>query len=242
FKAVALASEFRRNFLISLVSSLENIFFLTFQFTLGITLLILLFSLISPIDALTPPISSDFCKSLKGVPELTGTQVASGFCSSQIMGQIPSNDHMPSTLILLPPNEATFIANQTFSVTVKITNLVTGYISNPLSDYYLSPQTLNDDGVVLGHSHIVVQLLTSESTDAPDAKTFAFFEGLSDPFTNGVFSQEVPGLPAGRYRICTLSSTYTHQLVIMPVAQRGAQDDCIRITVQPNSSYFDNQK
>ncbi|CAG8700421.1 27008_t:CDS:1, partial [Racocetra persica] len=202
-------------------------------FILGITLTILLFSLISPIDALSPPPSSDFCKNLTGVPELNGTQIPSGLCSSQIMGQIPSNDHMLSTLILQPPNEAVIPANQTFNVTVKIANLETGHFSDPETEYYLSPQTLNNDGVVVGHSHIVVQPLTSESGDAPapDAKTFAFFKGLNDPFNDGgVFSQEVTGLSAGRYRICTLSSTFTHQPVIMPVAKRGAQDDCIRVS------------
>ncbi|CAG8600988.1 1182_t:CDS:1, partial [Racocetra fulgida] len=200
-------------------------------FTLGITLTILLFSLISPIDALSPPPSSDFCKNLTGVPELNGTQIPSGFCSSQIMGQIPSDDHIPSTLILAPSNEAGISVNQTFNVTVKITNLETGHFSDPKTEYYLEPQTLNEDGVVLGHSHIVIQLLTSE-TDVPNSKTFVFFEGLNDAFTDGVFTQEVSGgLPAGRYRICTLSSTFTHQPVIMPVAKRGAQDDCIRITV-----------
>lgn len=39
------------------------------------------------------------------------------------------------------------------------------------------------------------------------------------------------GLPAGNYRVCTMSSASNHQPVLMPVAQRGAQDDCTKFTI-----------
>lgn len=39
------------------------------------------------------------------------------------------------------------------------------------------------------------------------------------------------GLPAGNYRVCTMTSSSNHQPVLMPVAQRGAQDDCQKFVV-----------
>jgi len=49
----------------------------------------------------------------------------------------------------------------------------------------------------------------------------------------GILQQDVAnGLPAGLYRCCTMASSFAHTPVIMPVAQRGSQDDCIRFTVQ----------
>lgn len=39
------------------------------------------------------------------------------------------------------------------------------------------------------------------------------------------------GLEKGFYRVCTMSSAANHQPVLMPVAQRGAQDDCQRFSV-----------
>jgi hypothetical protein len=39
------------------------------------------------------------------------------------------------------------------------------------------------------------------------------------------------GLPAGNYRVCSMTSSSNHQPVLMPVAQRGAQDDCQKFTV-----------
>lgn len=207
------------------------------KFTLRIILSILLFSLISLINAddfPVPPVS-DFCKAVGGV-QLNGSQVPDGFCSSQIMGQIPSTEHMTSTIILTPRSEAILEPNKDFTVTIKINHLVTGKFSDPKSQYYLSPQKLDDSGAILGHSHLVVQRIdSSDDGDAPDARNFTFFHGFDDPASEGKYVQTVPGLPTGRYRICTLSSSLSHQPVIMPVAKRGAPDDCIRITVNNDS-------
>jgi len=49
---------------------------------------------------------------------------------------------------------------------------------------------------------------------------------------NGQLSVTVTGgLPAGLYRVCTMASAANHQSVLMPVAQRGAQDDCTKFSV-----------
>lgn len=48
------------------------------------------------------------------------------------------------------------------------------------------------------------------------------------------------GLPAGNFRVCTLTSSSNHQAVIMPVAQRGSQDDCTKFTVVANGNGNNN--
>lgn len=60
-----------------------------------------------------------------------------------------------------------------------------------------------------------------------------FFLGLNDVGDgNGVLTANVTaGLAAGFYRVCTMNSASNHQPVIMPVAQRGPQDDCTKFTV-----------
>ncbi|CAG8790367.1 18892_t:CDS:1, partial [Racocetra fulgida] len=126
--------------------------------------------------------------------QLDGTQIKSGFCSSQIMGQIPSTEHMTTSFILSPENGEVLKAHKNFIVEVKINHLKTGHFSNPEKEYYLLPQTL-DNGIIEGHSHIVIQPLRSED-DAPDARDFVAFEGLNSVANKGTFKQEFKGLPA----------------------------------------------
>ncbi|CAG8581264.1 7733_t:CDS:2 [Dentiscutata erythropus] len=165
-----------------------------------------------------------------------GTQIKtgkdeSGFCSSLIQGQIPSNLKMVSTIILNPTSGEQIKANKNFIIKIKVINLNTGFFSDPNTEYYTSSQELDNNGLIKGHSHVVIQKLTDDE-NPPDPTTFAFFKGLNDKAANGVLSTIVtPGLPRGLYRLCTMSSSFTHQPVIMPVAQRGSQDDCVRFNV-----------
>ena len=78
-----------------------------------------------------------------------------------------------------------------------------------------------------------MQLIDDASGQPPPAGVFAFFKGINTAQdAQGILSADVTGgLPAGKYRVCTLSSASNHQPVLMPVAQRGAQDDCQRFTV-----------
>jgi transcription initiation factor TFIID subunit 15 len=65
-----------------------------------------------------------------------------------------------------------------------------------------------------------------------DAEQFAFFKGVDNAAKGGQLSVDVTGgLPGGFYRVCTLASASNHQSVLMPVAQRGAQDDCSKFSV-----------
>jgi hypothetical protein len=148
------------------------------------------------------------------------------------MGEIPDVNSMTSQLIVNPKNCDDIDDNTKFTVQVKVANLETGNFDDPATQYYIFSQQLNKQGFIKGHSHITIQKLNGDNL--PNAKEFAFFKGLNDPADNGVLSVAVEdGLKAqGEYRICTMGGSFAHQPLIMPVAQRGAQDDCIRINIK----------
>ncbi|RIA90199.1 hypothetical protein C1645_770415 [Glomus cerebriforme] len=161
-----------------------------------------------------------------------GTQNPNGECVTTVMGEIPSKDKMTSAIILFPANNEVIDENTPFTVKVLVSGLTTGFFDDPVKQYYLFPQTLDNNGVIQGHSHITIQQIT-DPNQTLDPQVFAFFKGLNDPAVNGVLSTLVEkGLPAGNYRACTMNASFAHQPVLMPVAQRGAQDDCVRFTVK----------
>ncbi|KAI8912397.1 hypothetical protein BC831DRAFT_554817 [Entophlyctis helioformis] len=78
---------------------------------------------------------------------------------------------------------------------------------------------------------LTVQRLTGNR--APDARDFDFFKAFEAPSRDGNFRANLGPNDIkqnGEYRICTLAASASHQPVVMPVAQRGAQDDCVRVT------------
>jgi hypothetical protein len=88
-------------------------------------------------------------------------------------------------------------------------NLRTGFFTDPATQYYIFPQTLDNEGFIQGHSHIVIQEVKNE--DEPlDPKVFAFFKGLDDPINEqGELNTMVDnGLPVGKYSVCTLVSSF----------------------------------
>jgi transcription initiation factor TFIID subunit 15 len=67
---------------------------------------------------------------------------------------------MVSTLIMSPQhNENIAGANTDFDVILAITHLTTGQFTNPATTYYSAPQQLDDQGFILGHTHIAIQVL-----------------------------------------------------------------------------------
>lgn len=197
----------------------------------GMPLLVVgLFLAIGP-DTIPPLPPSKFCQD-SGLTAADGTQIKQPNCVSLEIGEIPSVDNMVSALIVNPKNTQTIRKDTPFTVEVKIANLATGFFTDPEVDYYQVQQTLDDRGTIQGHSHVVIQRLNG--TNVPDPRAVAFFKGLNDAAVNGVLSATVEnGLPeAGRYRVCTMNTSNSHQPVVMPTAQHGAQDDCIRITVE----------
>jgi transcription initiation factor TFIID subunit 15 len=137
------------------------------------------------------------------------------------MGDIPARANMISSMITFPGPGQDIAANEDFEITVQVTNLEAGTFTNPDNTYYTAPQQLQG-GKVVGHTHVTVQDLQGDinSKVPPNPVNFAFFKGINDAGdgNGGLSAAVVGGLPAGAYRICTLTSASNHQPVIMPVS------------------------
>ncbi|RKO87945.1 hypothetical protein BDK51DRAFT_14266, partial [Blyttiomyces helicus] len=185
------------------------------------------------ITKIAPFPDTPFCLQT-GLTPSNGSQIRTGACSSTPQGQIPSIDHMVSTLITSPENDATLDASKDINITIDNRNLNTGFFDNAESQYYIVPQTLGDNGNIQGHQHVTVQSLLSTGS-APDPRVFAFFKGLNAVAVGGrTLAVTIPGgtiTVDGPTRICTMTGSDGHAPAIMPVAQRGSQDDCIRVTI-----------
>jgi len=170
----------------------------------------------------------NFCLT-QDVPLTDGQQIPTGSCSPTPMGRIAAKDKQPSCKFVFPPNlDQSLTANQPFTLKMAINNVETGFFANPNTKYYSAPQTVNGDGIIIGHSHVVIQLLAALDTIVPlDPNIFAFFKGLNEQAINGILSADVPtGLAAGAYRICSINSSTNHQPVLVNIAQHGSLDDC----------------
>ena len=155
------------------------------------------------------------------------------------MGDIPATTNMVSTIITNPAPGDNLAANQDFNVKLQVANLNAGVFTNPDVTYYTAPQQLDPNNKnIIGHVHVTIQTLGDNLAPqaAPDASTFVFFKGIDDAGdgNGGLQAAVAGGLPAGNYRVCTMSAAMNHQPVTMPVAQRGAQDDCTKFTVGGN--------
>lgn len=150
------------------------------------------------------------------------------------MGNIPAKTNMVSSVFVNPQNGDDIEANQDFKIQIQVANFAPGTFTNAARTYYTAPQDLDGSGNIIGHTHVTVQDLGNSlnPTTPLDATQFAFFKGINDAGNGqGLLAADVTGgLPAGNYRLCSMSSAANHQPVLMPVAQRGAQDDCVRFT------------
>lgn len=155
------------------------------------------------------------------------------------MGDIPATTNMVST-ILTNPVGGCIAANKDFDITLQVANLNAGVFTNPTVTYYSAPQALKGGNVVghvhvcywqsyayhqqpAKHSQVTVQPLGNNLTPnkALDASSFAFFKGIDDAGdgNGGLKATVTGGLPAGFFRVCTMSAAANHQCVNMPVAQ-----------------------
>jgi hypothetical protein len=160
--------------------------------------------------------------------------VSGGSCNPIPMGKIPATSNMISAMLTFPQPGDVITAGQTFDISVQTQNLDAGKFTNPTTNYYTAPQDLNAAGNIIGHCHVTVQAIGDlKSATPPDPSKFAFFKGIDDAGNgNGLLKATVTdGLPAGAYRVCTMIAAANHQPVNMPVAQRGAQDDCTKFEV-----------
>ena len=178
----------------------------------------------------------NFCESVGlGDSIIRGEQSLNVSCSLTVFGVLPDFDHMVSTIITEPANNAIIPLGTNFTVSVFSINMDFGFFDDPNSQYYLSPQTINSAGEIQGHTHITIQKL-ADPNSPPDARTPVFFRGLNDPSPDGTLSVQIDGDTfnvdgAGEYRICTITASRSHAPVLLPVARRGTADDCIRINI-----------
>ncbi|KAK8154697.1 hypothetical protein IWX90DRAFT_63610 [Phyllosticta citrichinensis] len=178
---------------------------------------------------------ANFINFCEGDTLTNGAQNKTGSCNGIVMGKIPAQSQMVSAIIVNPKPGEDIEANQAFDIKVQTSNLKTGAFTNPQTTYYAAPQDLDGGGDVIGHAHVVIQDMggTMTPSNTLDASKTTFFKSIDDAGNgDGLLSATVAnGLPPGVYRVCTMNSASNHQPVVMPVAQRGSQDDCTKFTV-----------
>ncbi|KLO16586.1 hypothetical protein SCHPADRAFT_995013 [Schizopora paradoxa] len=175
----------------------------------------------------------NFCLTVPNLPITNGQQITTGSCNPAPMGVIAGQQNMPQAKFTSPTNFGTVPANTNFTVTLAINNFQAGAFVNAESNYFAAPQTVNAQGNIIGHSHIVIEAIDSLGSTTPlDNTKFTFFKGLNDPFSNGnqLSAVVAGGVPAGTYRIASINTAANHQPVLVAVAQHGSVDDMIYIT------------
>ncbi|KAJ7596610.1 hypothetical protein C8J56DRAFT_291735 [Mycena floridula] len=174
------------------------------------------------------------CLNTPNLPLTNGQQIVTGSCNNAPIGVIPSTDHMPSAKFAVPANGDTIPANQAFTINLNVKNIQLGNFVNAKENYFAAPQQVNSQGLIVGHTHVVIELLSSLTQTTPtDPTKFAFFKGVDGAAVNGAVQVPVTaGVPAGPYRLCTINSSANHQPVIVPIAQHGSLDDCVYFTAK----------
>lgn len=175
----------------------------------------------------------NFCASVNQ-PITNGTQITTGSCNPVPMGQLPATTAQPSAKFTNPTNNQVIPANTNFTVSLAVSNMDTGNFVNADTNYFGAPQQLNSAGIIVAHSHVVIESLTSITQTTPtDPTVFAFFKGLDDAAVDGILSTVVSGgLAAGTYKVSSINTAANHQPVLGPVAQHGSFDDVVYFTVQ----------
>jgi len=179
--------------------------------------------------------SANFINYCTGKTLTNGQQNKAGSCNGIVMGDLPSFTNMISSIILSPTPGQILPPSRDIMVRVSVQNLALGHVTTPQRTYYTAPQSLSATGLVVGHVHITVQDMGGNLTPVKplDATKFVIFKGVDDTGNGqGEFQTTIKGgLPRGYYRLCTMTAAMNHQPVLMPVAQRGAQDDCQKFIV-----------
>jgi len=146
---------------------------------------------------------------------------------------------MPSAKFSNPANGDTIAANTDFTITMNVNNLITGNFVNADESYFAAPQQVDaSSGQIIGHTHVVMELLSDLGQTTPtNPQVFAFFKGVDTAAVGGAVTVDVTaGVPDGAYRLCSINSSSNHQPVIVPVAQHGALDDCVYFTASGNAA------
>jgi len=187
------------------------------------------------IDAVSTSINNyiNFCAS-SSKPPSNGLQISTGSCMVAPIGDLPDISNAGSIKFNSPKNGDTIPSNTNFTVTLNVKNLVLGRFGNPDMRYMMEPCGLDPaTGFQLGHTHYIAQKVASLADTTPlNTKQPDFFVGMKGNLdANGQVSVLVTGLSAGIYRMGTLTSCNTHQVMNLPVATRGLIEDVVYVTV-----------
>ena len=175
----------------------------------------------------------NFCLTVD-LPLTNGQQIKTGSCNTAPMGVIAPTTNMPSSKFVMPKNLDTVKADTTFEVAMAVKHLATGFFTNPESTYYSAPQQLNSANDTIGHTHFVIEKLSSIiSTEPTDPSTFAFFAAVNTAadVQGNVFVNVTGGLPPGVYKLSSINTSANHVPVLVAVAQHGSLDDTVYVSV-----------
>jgi transcription initiation factor TFIID subunit 15 len=143
--------------------------------------------------------NANFINFCTGKTITNGAQVQAGSCNGIVMGDIPSQQNMVSSIITSPGPGEDIAADTEFSVKLQVANLEAGSFTSkpysipphlwarliaadPQNTYYAAPQQLNN-GNIVGHTHVTIQKISDTDFNPdtpPDAANFAFFKGINN--------------------------------------------------------------
>jgi len=79
----------------------------------------------------------------------------------------------PAKNVTLSENFGTIPAKQSFTISMRVSKLDTGNFVNPQTNYFGAPSQLNGQGILIAHSHVVIEKINSfDDTTVPDPTTF----------------------------------------------------------------------
>lgn len=95
---------------------------------------------------------NNFINFCRGKTITNGQQITGGSCNPIPMGDIIPKANMPSSKFKNPPNFSTIPANQAFTIEMNLINMQAGVFTNAQKTYYMAPQQLNGQNILIGHS------------------------------------------------------------------------------------------
>ncbi|CAG8812485.1 24122_t:CDS:1, partial [Gigaspora rosea] len=107
---------------------------------------------------------NDFCQKSKLPLANFSSEQLTGFCSSTVIGEVPSTAHLPSILITKPSYGEIIQLNKDFIFEFKYVNFEPGAVANLSTEFDRYPQSIHEEGNIIGHYHMTIQKIPS-----PDA-------------------------------------------------------------------------
>jgi hypothetical protein len=186
----------------------------------------------------------NFCLTVNAnVPLTNGLQTKGVSCNTAPMGVLAPPTNMPSSKFIQPKNLDPIKAHTTFQIKMAIRHFDTGHFTNPDTTFCGAPQQLNVGNDIMGHTHFVIEKISSvSSTDVPDPSKFVFFLTVNNAADDkgNVSANVTNGLPAGTYKLTSINTSANHAPVLVSVAHHGALDDQVYVGVNAYvGTYFD---